>query len=256
MSTNTATIAVPAQALRRHSIIRLPPPSAAGPTGWRRRAPAPSRLPPCPPPSGRAGKPSCVAEAAPRRGIVGSTEVAADARPLRAEALVHRNPDADCQRRRGPTDLAGCVHRRGRGGGGCGRRGRRAGCWPLAAVFMVLRLAGANLDGAVARAAERSRPWASSSTKSATAPRMCWPSRARGVGGAAGRPRHALAVLAGDHGAAGGAGVDATHLRGAGRGGRQGRRGPTVARWARPNVACSLSSPAHSRSSCRWCRCR
>ena len=33
------------------------------------------------------------------------------------------------------------------------------GCWPLAALFMVLRLAGANLDGAVARAAGRSRPW-------------------------------------------------------------------------------------------------
>lgn len=33
------------------------------------------------------------------------------------------------------------------------------GCWPLAASFMVVRLAGANLDGAVARAAGRSRPW-------------------------------------------------------------------------------------------------
>lgn len=33
------------------------------------------------------------------------------------------------------------------------------GCWPLAALFMVLRLAGANLDGAVARAADRTRPW-------------------------------------------------------------------------------------------------
>lgn len=33
------------------------------------------------------------------------------------------------------------------------------GCWPLATLFMVLRLAGANLDGAVARAAGRSRPW-------------------------------------------------------------------------------------------------
>lgn len=33
------------------------------------------------------------------------------------------------------------------------------GCWPLAAVFLVLRLAGANLDGAVARAAGVSRPW-------------------------------------------------------------------------------------------------
>jgi len=33
------------------------------------------------------------------------------------------------------------------------------GCWPLAALLMVLRLAGANLDGAVARAAGRSRPW-------------------------------------------------------------------------------------------------
>jgi CDP-diacylglycerol--glycerol-3-phosphate 3-phosphatidyltransferase len=33
------------------------------------------------------------------------------------------------------------------------------GWWPLAALFMVLRLAGANLDGAVARAARRSRPW-------------------------------------------------------------------------------------------------
>lgn len=33
------------------------------------------------------------------------------------------------------------------------------GCWPLAAVFMVARLAGANLDGAVARARGVSRPW-------------------------------------------------------------------------------------------------
>jgi len=33
------------------------------------------------------------------------------------------------------------------------------GCWPLAAVFLVLRLAGANLDGAVARARGVSRPW-------------------------------------------------------------------------------------------------
>lgn len=33
------------------------------------------------------------------------------------------------------------------------------GCWPLAALFMVLRLAGANLDGAVARASGKSRPW-------------------------------------------------------------------------------------------------
>ncbi|MDX1887338.1 CDP-alcohol phosphatidyltransferase family protein [Mycolicibacterium sp. 120270] len=33
------------------------------------------------------------------------------------------------------------------------------GWWPLAAVFMVLRLAGANLDGAVARARGMSRPW-------------------------------------------------------------------------------------------------
>jgi CDP-diacylglycerol--glycerol-3-phosphate 3-phosphatidyltransferase len=33
------------------------------------------------------------------------------------------------------------------------------GCWPLAALFLVLRLAGANLDGAVARAAGKSRPW-------------------------------------------------------------------------------------------------
>lgn len=33
------------------------------------------------------------------------------------------------------------------------------GIWPLAAVFMVLRLAGANLDGAVARTSGKSRPW-------------------------------------------------------------------------------------------------
>jgi CDP-diacylglycerol--glycerol-3-phosphate 3-phosphatidyltransferase len=33
------------------------------------------------------------------------------------------------------------------------------GWWPLAALFLVLRLAGANLDGAVARAAGKSRPW-------------------------------------------------------------------------------------------------
>ena len=33
------------------------------------------------------------------------------------------------------------------------------GCWPLVAAFMVLRLAGANLDGAVARARGVSRPW-------------------------------------------------------------------------------------------------
>jgi CDP-diacylglycerol--glycerol-3-phosphate 3-phosphatidyltransferase len=34
-----------------------------------------------------------------------------------------------------------------------------AGWWPLAALFLVLRLAGANLDGAVARARGVSRPW-------------------------------------------------------------------------------------------------
>jgi CDP-diacylglycerol---glycerol-3-phosphate 3-phosphatidyltransferase len=33
------------------------------------------------------------------------------------------------------------------------------GWWPLAAVFLVLRLAGANLDGAVARARNVARPW-------------------------------------------------------------------------------------------------
>jgi CDP-diacylglycerol--glycerol-3-phosphate 3-phosphatidyltransferase len=33
------------------------------------------------------------------------------------------------------------------------------GLWPLAALFLVLRLAGANLDGAVARARGVSRPW-------------------------------------------------------------------------------------------------
>jgi CDP-diacylglycerol--glycerol-3-phosphate 3-phosphatidyltransferase len=33
------------------------------------------------------------------------------------------------------------------------------GCWPLAVLFLVLRLAGANLDGAVARARGVSRPW-------------------------------------------------------------------------------------------------
>ncbi|MDT5235028.1 MAG: CDP-diacylglycerol---glycerol-3-phosphate 3-phosphatidyltransferase [Mycobacterium sp.] len=33
------------------------------------------------------------------------------------------------------------------------------GIWPLAALFLVLRLAGANLDGAVARARGVSRPW-------------------------------------------------------------------------------------------------
>jgi CDP-diacylglycerol--glycerol-3-phosphate 3-phosphatidyltransferase len=33
------------------------------------------------------------------------------------------------------------------------------GCWPLAALFLALRLAGANLDGAVARARGVSRPW-------------------------------------------------------------------------------------------------
>jgi CDP-diacylglycerol---glycerol-3-phosphate 3-phosphatidyltransferase len=33
------------------------------------------------------------------------------------------------------------------------------GCWPLAALFLAMRLAGANLDGAVARARGVSRPW-------------------------------------------------------------------------------------------------
>src|SRR5258705_6288 len=33
------------------------------------------------------------------------------------------------------------------------------GVWPLATLFLVLRLAGANLDGAVARARGVSRPW-------------------------------------------------------------------------------------------------
>lgn len=42
---------------------------------------------------------------------------------------------------------------------GCAGVAIAFGCWPLAAVFMVLRLAGANLDGAVARARGVSRPW-------------------------------------------------------------------------------------------------
>jgi hypothetical protein len=50
------------------------------------------------------------------------------------------------------------------------------GCWPLAVLFLVLRLAGANLDGAVARAAGSAGRGDSLSTKSATAPRICWPS--------------------------------------------------------------------------------
>ena len=33
------------------------------------------------------------------------------------------------------------------------------GCWPVAAVLLGLRLAGANLDGAVARARDVARPW-------------------------------------------------------------------------------------------------
>ncbi|MBB2991673.1 CDP-diacylglycerol--glycerol-3-phosphate 3-phosphatidyltransferase [Mycolicibacterium iranicum] len=44
-------------------------------------------------------------------------------------------------------------------GGGAAGVTLAFGWWPLAAVFMVLRLAGANLDGAVARARGVSRPW-------------------------------------------------------------------------------------------------
>ncbi|WP_264034618.1 hypothetical protein, partial [Mycobacterium interjectum] len=97
------------------------------------------------------------------------------------------------------------------------------GWWPLAAPFLALRLAGANLDGAVARARGVSRPWGFGRQRDRR-PRL-GPADLHGagdVGGATARPRAALVVLAGADGAGGGARRDAAHLRFAGRGG--GRR--------------------------------
>ena len=42
---------------------------------------------------------------------------------------------------------------------GCAGAAIARGCWPLAAVLLALRLAGANLDGTVARARNVARPW-------------------------------------------------------------------------------------------------
>lgn len=42
---------------------------------------------------------------------------------------------------------------------GCAAIATTFGCWPLTLVFLAARLAGANLDGAVARARAVSRPW-------------------------------------------------------------------------------------------------
>ena len=79
--------------------------------------------------------------------------------PLRAEAVVHRTVDVHRQRRRGAAGVPGRLHRRRLVAAGAAGVAVALGCWPLAAVFMVLRLAGANLDGAVARARGVSRPW-------------------------------------------------------------------------------------------------
>ena len=72
------------------------------------------------------------------------------------------------------------------------------GWWPLAALFLALRLAGANLDGAVARARGVSRPWGfvvneigdRASDLLTFAGLAVWAARQHG-------PGHALVVLAG-----------------------------------------------------------
>ena len=113
------------------------------------------------------------------------------------------------------------------------RRGRepasRSGWWPLAALFMVLRLAGANLDGAVARAAGRSRPWGfvlngrRPGVGSAGVRRSGWRSGPHGR-----TDPGSTGCLAGDHGAGGRAGLDRADVRRTGRGRRRARRGQ---RW-------------------------
>ena len=55
--------------------------------------------------------------------------------------------------------LAGPVLARRRPRRRCGAVGIARGWWSVAAAALAVRLAGANLDGAVARASGRSRPW-------------------------------------------------------------------------------------------------
>ena len=125
------------------------------------------------------------------------------------------------------------------------------GCWPLAAVFLVLRLAGANLDGAVARAAGVSRPWGfvvnelgdRSSDLLAFGGLAVFAAR-QGGPGMHWLSWHVIQVLV--------AALAATLPRSR-RWPRRppARSGATGARWARPNVASSWCWELHFRSSCR-----
>ncbi len=160
LSTNTATIAVPAQALRRHSIIPSASAERRGP--YRLAASCTGAIAaPAVSPLRQDGPGSRLALAKRRPGAASS----APPKSRRMLGLYALKPwftgiltpivNAAVARRISPDvfTAAGVV------AAGAGAVAVGLGCWPLAAVFMVLRLAGANLDGAVARAAERSRPW-------------------------------------------------------------------------------------------------
>lgn len=141
MSIPTATGAVPTPSLRSNTFGRLAP----------RRCRSSYRLP----------SPATVGD---RRPAVSKTAVTAP-KPRRGGGLYALKPwftrrltpvvDAAVSRGVSPDvfTAAGVV------AAGFGGAAVAMGWWPLAALFMVLRLAGANLDGAVARAAGRSRPW-------------------------------------------------------------------------------------------------
>ena len=126
------------------------------------------------------------------------------------------------------------------------------GWWPLAALFLAMRLAGANLDGAVARARGVSRPWGfvvneigdRASDLLAFAGLAVWAARQHGPG------LHwlswpVLQVLL----AALAATLPTFASLAAAAAGAQ--RAATAARWARPNAACSWCWPPRFRSSCR-----
>ena len=123
------------------------------------------------------------------------------------------------------------------------------GWWPLAALFLAMRLAGANLDGAVARARGVSRPWGfvvneigdRASDLLAFAGLAVWAARQHGPG------LHwlswpVLQVLL----AALAATLPTFASLAAAAAGAQ--RAATVARWARRNAACSWCSPPRFRS--------
>lgn len=151
MSMTTATVAVPTLPLRRHPIRPLAPrqctegyqlTSPTSPVRYRRPVtslPAPQPVPgaetPASPTSKRAAGLYALKPWFTRR----LTPV------LNAAVARGVSPDV--------FTAAGVV------AAGAAGTAVAFGCWPLAALFMVLRLAGANLDGAVARAAGKSRPW-------------------------------------------------------------------------------------------------